>query len=103
MIKSARWVLLSVVLLGLMAMPASSAAQVFTPYDTFAKFDPAKWRGTEFQPGNNQEMSRMIVKGRLQLSSCPWGPRRTTPAPRGSGTPACGIRTRTPSSGCRPW
>lgn len=74
MIWSLRGMLLLVVAFGFLATATPTPAQpVFALYDNFSKFDPAKWRGTEFQPGNNQETSRMIVNGQLQLFMISWG------------------------------
>jgi hypothetical protein len=77
MTRPVRHALLLVVALGLLAVPAWSSAQpVMVLYDNFSKFDPAKWRGEEFQPGESsplEETSRMIVNGKLQLFVLSWG------------------------------
>ena len=88
MIRSVRGLLLLAVAFGFLAAATPSPAQVFTPYDSFATFDPAKWRGTEFQPGNNQELSRMIVKGQLQLFLLSWGSEANNTGSSGFGSTA---------------
>ena len=77
MIRSVRGLLLLAVAFGFLAAATPSPAQpVFTLYDDFKKFDAAKWRGFDFQPGAAapvQETSRLLVKGKAQLFLLNWG------------------------------